>query len=483
MKRRILNITCIGAGYVGGPTMAVIADRCPDISVTVIDLNEARIAAWNSESLPVYEPGLDEVVRRTRGRNLRFIPQRDGAAAVAAADAVFISVNTPTKTQGSGAGKASDLSYVEACARYIAEHATGHTIVIEKSTMPVRAADTIKRILATSPHGGTFDVLSNPEFLAEGTAIKDLTNPDRVLIGGKETAAGAAAIAALASVYAHWVPKERILCTNLWSAELSKLAANAMLAQRISSINAFSALCEATGADITQVARSIGTDSRIGAKFLNASVGFGGSCFQKDILNLVYICESVGLHEVARYWDSVVSMNDYQKTRFVHRVIGAMFNTIKGKRLAIYGFAFKKDTGDTRESPATDVCKGLMADGAHLCIFDPKVSEAQIRLDLATAKFEWDHPVARAQPLASKENVTIAADAVEAARGAHGVCVLTEWDEFREYDYQAIYDAMLKPAFVFDGRNILDHDKLRDIGFVVYALGKPLDPFLQNNYS
>jgi UDPglucose 6-dehydrogenase len=463
--------------------MAMIALNCPDIEVVVVDINEARIAAWNSADLPIYEPGLQEVVEKCRGVNLFF--STDVGKHVGEADIVFVSVNTPTKTSGVGAGKAADLTYWEGAARMIASVSTSSKIIVEKSTVPVKTAEAIEKVLRRNCADPSvhFEILSNPEFLAEGTAIKDLTNPDRVLIGGKETAAGAAAIAALASVYAHWVPKERILCTNLWSAELSKLAANAMLAQRISSINAFSALCEATGADITQVARSIGTDSRIGAKFLNASVGFGGSCFQKDILNLVYICESVGLHEVARYWDSVVSMNDYQKTRFVHRVIGAMFNTIKGKRLAIYGFAFKKDTGDTRESPATDVCKGLMADGAHLCIFDPKVSEAQIRLDLATAKFEWDHPVARAQPLASKENVTIAADAVEAARGAHGVCVLTEWDEFREYDYQAIYDAMLKPAFVFDGRNILDHDKLRDIGFVVYALGKPLDPFLQNNYS
>jgi UDPglucose 6-dehydrogenase len=394
------------------------------------------------------------------------------------------SVNTPTKTRGVGAGKAADLTYWEGAARTIAACATSSKIIVEKSTVPVKTAEAIEKVLRRNCADPSvhFEILSNPEFLAEGTAIEDLTSPDRVLIGGKETDSGRAAVAALASVYEHWVPKERILCTNLWSAELSKLTANAMLAQRISSINSISALCEATGANVQEVARSIGTDSRIGPKFLSASVGFGGSCFQKDILNLVYICESLGLSEVARYWDQVIIMNDYQKTRFVERMISAMFNTIKMKKIAVWGFAFKKDTGDTRETPAIDVCKGLMADGANLCIYDPKVDPEQIYLDLGTPKFEWDHPVNKAAPL-GKDAITIATGPAESVAGAHAIAVMTEWDEFKSYDYQAIYDSMVKPAFIFDGRNILDHTKLREIGFIVYAIGKPLEPFLQNQYS
>lgn len=462
--------------------MAMIALNCPEIEVVVVDINESRIAAWNSDKLPIYEPGLQEVVEKCRGKNLFFSTEVNKH--IAEGDIIFVSVNTPTKTTGIGAGKAADLTYWEGAARTIASVATTSKIIVEKSTVPVKTAEAIEKVLRRncSDSSVNFEILSNPEFLAEGTAIQDLTAPDRVLIGGKDTESGHKAIATLAAVYEHWIPKERILCTNLWSAELSKLTANAMLAQRISSVNSISALCEATGADVQQVARSIGTDSRIGPKFLNASVGFGGSCFQKDILNLVYICESAGLPEVARYWESVITMNDYQKHRFVQRVISAMFNTIKNKKVAIYGFAFKKDTGDTRETPAIDVCRGLMQDGAKLCIYDPKVEEQQVRLDLATAKFEWDHPVAKAQPI-SKDVVEVVTNAQDAAQGAHAVCVLTEWDEFKSYDYQALYDSMVKPAFIFDGRNILDHAKLREIGFIVYALGKPLEPFLQNNYS
>lgn len=477
-----MKIACIGAGYVGGPTMAMIALNCPLIEVVVVDINEARIAAWNTDNLPIYEPGLLEVVQEARGRNLFF--STDVAKHVGEADIVFVSVNTPTKVRGVGAGKAADLTYWEGAARTIASVAKSSKIIVEKSTVPVKTAEAIEKVLRRNCADPTvqFEILSNPEFLAEGTAIEDLKAPDRVLIGGKDTESGRAAIAALASVYAHWVPQERILRTNLWSAELSKLTANAMLAQRISSVNSISALCETTGADVQQVARSIGTDSRIGPKFLNASVGFGGSCFQKDILNLVYICESVGLKEVADYWNSVITMNDYQKQRFVERVIGSMFNTIKAKKVAIYGFAFKKDTGDTRETPAIDVCKGLMADGAHCCIYDPKVEEDQIYYDLATPKFEWDHPSPRHPPI-SKDEVEISRNPYSAAKGAHAICLLTEWDEFKTLDYQAIYDSMVKPAFIFDGRNILDHDKLREIGFIVYALGKPLEPFLQRKYT
>lgn len=445
----------------GGPTMAMIALKCPEIEVVVLDINESRIAAWNSPSLPIYEPGLQEVVEAARGRNLFFSAEVEKH--IAEADIIFVSVNTPTKTCGVGAGKAADLTYWEGAARMIAAVSKTSKIIVEKSTVPVKTAEAIEKVLKRncSDPSVEFDILSNPEFLAEGTAISDLSCPDRVLIGGKDTTRGAKAIEVLASVYAHWIPEERILKTNLWSAELSKLTANAMLAQRISSVNSISALCEATGADIQQVSKSIGTDSRIGPKFLNASVGFGGSCFQKDILNLVYICESVGLKDVANYWESVVTMNDYQKQRFVERIISAMFNTIKRKKIAIYGFAFKKDTGDTRETPAIDVCRGLMADGGDLCIYDPQVSEKQMRLDLAMPKFEWDHPGAKSGPVSDDESVTVVKDPMEAARGAHAVVVLTEWDAFKAVDYQAVYDSMVKPAFIFDGRNILDHEHLR----------------------
>ncbi len=450
MKRRILNIACIGAGYVGGPTMAVIADRCPDVSVTVIDLNEARIAAWNSDALPVYEPGLDEVVRRTRGRNLRFIPQREGAAAVAAADAIFISVNTPTKTQGAGSGKASDLSYVEACARYIAEHAKGHTIVIEKSTMPVRAADTIKRILATSPHGGTFDVLSNPEFLAEGTAIRDLEKPDRVLIGGE----AADAVEALAEVYAHWVPGPAILRTGLWSAELSKLAANAFLAQRVSSINAISALCEVTGAQVEEVAKVLGSDSRIGPKFLKASVGFGGSCFKKDLLSLVYLCEFYGLTEPAAYWQSVQDLNEWQKRRFAQ--MAAAHAKKHGGVVAVLGLAFKKNTNDFRESPAIDICNHLLAAGVRLRLQDERVDPhafGAMLVDEYKAGFDFFTEVSAA------------------AQGAAAILVLTEWDRYAKLDWRRISEVMATGAMIFDGRTIVDHAGAREAGLPVFTVG------------
>ena len=451
MKRRILNIACIGAGYVGGPTMAVIADRCPDVAVTVIDLNEARIAAWNSDALPVYEPGLDEVVRRTRGRNLRFIPQRAGAAAVAAADAVFISVNTPTKTQGAGAGKASDLSYVEACARYIAEHAKGHTIVIEKSTMPVRAADTIKRILASSPHGGTFDVLSNPEFLAEGTAIRDLEQPDRVLIGGENPAA----VEALAEVYARWVPDQAILRTGLWSAELSKLAANAFLAQRVSSINAISALCEVTGAQVQEVAKVLGTDSRIGPKFLKASVGYGGSCFKKDLLSLVYLCEFYGLTEPAAYWQSVQDLNEWQKRRFAQ--MAANHARKHGGVVAVLGLAFKKNTNDFRESPAIDICNHLLAAGVRLRLQDERVDPAAFRSVLADE---------------AQVGFAFFPEVAEAVRGAGAILILTEWDRYADLDWAKLATLAHDAAVIFDGRMVVDQAKARAAGLKILAVGQ-----------
>lgn len=459
--------------------MAVIALKCTSVVVTVVDISVPRITAWNSDQLPIYEPGLDDVVKQCRGKNLFF--STDVEKHVAEADIVFVSVNTPTKTQGLGAGKAADLTYWESAARMIADVSKSSKIVVEKSTVPVKTAEAIEKILTHNSKGISFQILSNPEFLAEGTAIDDLFEPDRVLIGGRETPEGLAAIKALKNVYAQWVPEDRIICTNLWSAELSKLAANAFLAQRISSVNAMSELCEATGADVAQVSHAVGKDSRIGPKFLNASVGFGGSCFQKDILNLVYICECNGLPEVANYWKQVIKVNDHQKTRFVNRVVSSMFNTVANKKIAVLGFAFKKDTGDTRETPAIDVCKGLLGDKAQLSIYDPQVPEEQIHRDLSMMKFDWDHPVL-SKPVSATDlkQVSVVKDAYVAAKDAHAVCIMTEWDEFKLLDFQKIYDNMPKPAYVFDGRNVVDVAKLRQIGFIVYSIGKPLDPWLKD---
>jgi len=456
-----MKICCIGAGYVGGPTMAMIALKAPDIQVTVVDMNAARIAAWNSGNLPVYEPGLDEVVKQCRGRNLYF--STDVRAGIKAADIIFVSVNTPTKTYGVGAGRAADLRYVESVARTIAEVADGSKIIVEKSTIPVRTSEAIKTILAANGNGLKFSVLSNPEFLAEGTAVADLLNPDRVLIGGERTPEGDRAVETLASIYARWVPRERIITTNLWSSELSKLVANAFLAQRISSINSISALCEATGADVDEVAHAIGRDTRIGPKFLKASVGFGGSCFQKDILNLVYLCERFGLPEVAAYWEHVVRMNDWQKTRFARRVVANLFNTVADKRIAILGFAFKKDTNDTRESPAIYVCRDLLAEQGNIVVYDPKVPAAEI-VETILGK---DAP--------ANPRLIIAKTASEACQGAHAIAVLTEWDEFKTLDFKKIHENMAKPAHVFDGRNILDMAKLKTLGFRVHATGRKFD--------
>ena len=454
-----LSICCLGAGYVGGPTMAMIAAKCPDIRVTVTDPNELRIAAWNSDALPVYEPGLQEVVESARGRNLFF--STDVKGAIRDASVIFVSVGTPTKTYGIGAGRAADLKYIESAARMIAEVAEGPKIIVEKSTIPVRTASAMLTILRSNSKNGTFQVLSNPEFLAEGTAVQDLENPDRILIGGEQTPEGLEAIERVVSIYARWVPREKILTTNLWSSELSKLVANAFLAQRISSINSISALCEATGADVDEVARAIGRDSRIGPKFLKASVGFGGSCFQKDILNLTYLCQHFGLPEVAAYWESVVKMNDWQKSRFSSRIVQDLFNTVSGKHIAVLGFAFKKDTNDTRETAAIAVCRDLLAEGAKVYVYDPRVPESQIRSDILGT--------------GQNPNLVVVRSAREACKGAHGVAVLTEWDEFRNLEFQEIYDGMLKPAFLFDGRNILPHGKLREIGFRVFAIGKPCE--------
>ncbi len=455
-----MNICCIGAGYVGGPTMAVIAHKCPNVKLTVVDINQSRIDQWNSDHLPIFEPGLDDIVKSCRGKNLFFSTEVDKH--IKESELIFICVNTPTKTYGEGAGSASDMTYIEACARRIADVSEGGKIVIEKSTLPVKTAESLKKIFDSRKLN--FQVLSNPEFLAEGTAIEDLLDPDRVLIGGEETAAGKAAIEKLASVYGNWVPKENIITTNLWSSELSKLTANAFLAQRISSINSISALCEATGANIEQVAHSIGTDSRIGPKFLKSSVGFGGSCFQKDILNLVYLCESFNLPEVAEYWRQVVSMNDYQKRRFSRRMLKAMFNTVTGKKIAVFGFAFKKDTNDTRESAAIYVCRDLIEERANLHIYDPKVTETQIFQDLR-------QPV-KTEDGSANTFVNISEDPYAAADQADAIIVMTEWDQFKELDYERIYTDMRKPAFLFDGRNVLDLNKMKSIGFDVHGIGK-----------
>jgi len=457
-----MNICCIGAGYVGGPTMAMIARKCPEIRVTVVDINADRIAAWNSSELPVYEPGLQEVVEAARGKNLFFSTDVDEA--IRAADIIFVSVNTPTKTYGVGAGRAADLRYLELCARRIAEVANGDKIVVEKSTLPVRTAESLKRVLNANSQGHHFEILSNPEFLAEGTAIEDLESPDRVLIGGDNTESGQKAVQALVDVYAHWVPRDRIITTNLWSSELSKLVANALLAQRISSINAVSALCEATGADVDEVAFAAGRDARIGPRFLKASVGFGGSCFQKDILNLVYLCEHYGLKEAADYWAKVVEINDWQKDRFVRRMIRTMFNTVAGKRIALLGFAFKKDTNDTRESAAIHIARALVEEQAHVCIYDPRVEKETIFRDLSATD--------RLLAGELETHVTVVDDPYEALDQAHAMAVVTEWDEFKDLDFERVLQGMRKPAFVFDGRNILPHAKLRDLGFEVHAIGK-----------
>ena len=456
MNDNRMKICCIGAGYVGGPTMAMIAKQCEDTTVTVVDLNADRIDQWNSNQLPVYEPGLIEIVQAARGRNLFFSTEIDKA--IYDSDIIFISVNTPTKKYGAGKGKAADLKYVESCARNIVKVGGGDKIVVEKSTVPVRTAQMVKEILNSSDNGYSYQILSNPEFLAEGTAISDLENPDRVLIGGESTEQGLKAVEKVVNIYAQWVDRKKIITTNLWSSELSKLTANAFLAQRISSINAISALCEETGADVDEIANAIGTDSRIGRKFLKSSVGFGGSCFQKDILNLSYLCQHFGLPEVAEYWNQVVKMNEYQKDRFFQRIMDAMFNTVSGKSIAILGFAFKKDTNDVRESPAIAICSKLLEECAHLRIYDPQVSNSNILDSLALLK--------------GNDRIEICSSAEDATKGSHAIVLLTEWDEFKSLNFNDIYANMEKPAYFFDGRNYINPQKIKDAGFRLFRIGK-----------
>lgn len=453
------KILCIGAGYVGGPTMTMIAHKCPNYQVTVVDINQQRIDAWNSKNIPIYEPGLDDLVQKTRGKNLFFSTETDRG--IREADIIFVSVNTPTKMFGQGAGKAADLQYWEKTARQILANSNSDKIIIEKSTLPVRTAEAMERILNANSKGIHFEVLSNPEFLAEGSAVPDLENPDRVLVGSRETPEGIKARAEIVDIYANWVPRAKIIESNVWSAELSKLTANAFLAQRISSINSISALCEKTEADVDEVAYAIGTDSRIGPRFLKASVGFGGSCFQKDILNLVYICNTYGLNEVADYWESVVKINEWQQKRFILNMLGNMFNTVAGKRIALFGFAFKANTGDTRESPALAITRGLHEERAEVIITDPKA---------------LDHAKEDLKDL--KHGITFAKNPYEAAEGAHAIAIMTEWKEYKDLDFEKIFASMSQPAFIFDGRNILDHRKLFKMGFNVFAIGKsPLKHF------
>ena len=448
------KIVCVGAGYVGGPTMVVIANKCPDYKVTVVDISEERINAWNSDELPIYEPGLKERVDKARGKNLFFSTDIDRN--IAEADIIFVSVHTPTKTFGEGAGKASDLQYIEQTARRIKENSTSSKIIVEKSTLPVRAAETMASILHSGANSVRFEILSNPEFMAEGTAIRDMEEPDRILIGSHDTVAGNAARDELLKIYLKWVPKDKIITTNLWSSELSKLVANAFLAQRISSINSISALCEVTEADISEVAGAVGRDSRIGSKFLEAGVGFGGSCFRKDLLNLVYLCEYYKLDDVAKFWNSVVEINDNQMERFVNCILKTMFRTLVDKKITIFGFAFKPDTGDTRDSPAIYICKRLLEEKAWLSITDPHaISNAKKDLTGIDGTAEFvENPY-------------------EAAKDAHCLALITEWSEYLSLDYQKIFDSMSKPAFIFDGRNHLDHEKLFEMGFNVYPIGRP----------
>jgi len=447
------KILCIGAGYVGGPTVAMIAYKCPAYKVTAVDINPARIEQWNSDELPIYEPGLDEIVKAARGRNLFF--NTDIEKEIKEADIIFVSVNTPTKTFGEGSGMAADLQYWEKTARQILSAAVSDKIIVEKSTLPVRTAHAMERILTSADTGVRFDILSNPEFLAEGTAVKDLENPDRVLIGSRETPEGVKARDELVEIYSNWVPAERIVTSNIWSSELSKLVSNAFLAQRISSINSVSALCEKTEADIAEVAKAVGMDSRLGNRYMNASIGFGGSCFKKDILNLVYLCRNYGLDEVADYWHGVVKINDYQKKRFVLNMLNSMFNTLAGKKVCLFGFAFKANTGDTRESPAISISKRLMEEKTELVITDPKALE-NARNDLEGVEGQ----------------VQYIKEPYDAVKGCDAIAVMTEWDLYADLDYERVFNLMNKPAFIFDGRNILDHQKLFDIGFNIFPLGK-----------
>ncbi len=465
MSYKIKKICCIGAGYVGGPTMAVIADKCPNLEIQVVDIDEEKIKKWNSEDLsllPIYEPGLEKIIKKCRGKNLHF--STDLELHIASSDMIFISVNTPTKTKGIGAGQASDLRWIDASARQIAEFARGETIVVEKSTLPVKTALTIKKILEVPKAKNSskkFTVLSNPEFLAEGSAIEDLNYPDRVLIGGDDPQA----MDALIEIYSNWVEKDKILTTDLWSSELSKLIANAFLAQRISSINSISALCEETGADIMNVSKAIGSDKRIGDKFLNPGPGFGGSCFKKDIMNLVYICNHYGLSEVAEYWGKVVDINNWQQKRISNQIVEKLFGTISSKKIAILGFSFKANTNDTRESPSIYICKELIEEGGLLSIFDPKVDKKRIELDLGPELNKKDTNNINQGGWIFSNSIK------ESLSNADAVVIMTEWVEFTTIDWALFASTMRQPAWVFDTRSITNIKAAKKYGLNIWSVG------------
>ena len=464
----IKKICCIGAGYVGTPTMSIFAYYCPKTEITVVDINKNRIESWNSkdpEDFPIFEPGLENIILKCRNKNLFFTTEIEKS--ISEADMIFISVNTPTKKRGIGAGKASDLKWVEASARQIAEYAEGHTIVVEKSTLPVRTAETIEKILFASQKiennkkNKTFSVLSNPEFLSEGSAIDDLQNPDRVLIGGSDQYA----ISSLSDLYVNWVPIEKIIRTNIWSSELSKLTANAFLAQRISSINSISAICEATGADIRQVANAIGLDKRIGKEFLCAGPGFGGSCFQKDILNLIYLCNFYKLYDVADYWEGVIEINNWQKSRISKIVVNNLFGNVSGKKIGILGFSFKANTNDTRESPSINICMDLLEEGANLSIYDPKVENYKIKEDL-------DFKMKELNQNEYYGNYEICKSISDAALGSDALVILTEWAEFSNIIWEKLFLNMRQPAWIFDSRICIDFNRAKEAGFKIWQIGK-----------
>ena len=466
-KRKISNICCIGAGYVGGPTMAVLADNNPQLKVTVVDINKQKIDLWNSKdlkNLPIYEPGLSQIISKNRDKNLFF--SSNVSESIASADMVFISVNTPTKKKGFGAGFASDLKWVESSARQVAKYSKGHTIVVEKSTLPVKTAQTIKIILQAYEFKGdqknrkSFSILSNPEFLAEGTAINDLQNPDRVLIGGNDDNA----IKLLKEIYLNWVEEFKILTTDLWSSELSKLISNAFLAQRISSINSISAICEATQSNINNVAKAVGMDKRIGKYFLESGPGFGGSCFKKDISNLIYICNHYGLSEVANYWENVIIINQWQQKRISKIIVDNLFGNLSEKKIVILGFAFKSNTNDTRESPAISICKDLLEEGCFLSIYDPKVKEEQINSEL-----KLNDEIGNIHD--NKKYWEKAYNIYEASENSDAIVILTNWDEFSDLDLKKLYEVMSPPCWIFDTRNMINYSEAKKHGFNVWKLG------------
>lgn len=466
---KVKNICCIGAGFVGGPTMAVIAIQCPEINVYVVDHNNEKINLWNHSNLdmlPVYEPGLKEIIEKTRNKNLFFSSEVEKY--INESEMIFIAVNTPTKQNGEGKGMAADLTNIEKCAKIISEVSKDDKIVIEKSTLPVRTAEKLKQILNRDSKI-KFEILSNPEFLAEGTAIKDLYKSNRVLIGSEDTKSAKEAVIKLCEIYERWIPKEKILLTNIWSSELSKLASNAFLAQRISSINSLSAFCEKTGAKIQEVSSAIGRDIRIGDKFLNASIGFGGSCFKKDILNLVYLSNYYGLYEVGEYWHQVLKINDYQKSRFLNKILQSLENRIVNSKIVLMGWSFKKNTNDSRESASIYLAIELIKKGAYIIVVDPLSNISRIKNDLTDFLKLEDFEDYSSNEFIDK--ITYSTNCFEASKNADAIVISTEYDEFKSYKWDEVYSVVNKPALMFDGRILLNKQKMKKIGFNIYQIG------------